>query len=45
VFLQDNDLDPRTGKQQSVNEPGGTAAGHTDLGPHLSHALTLPADA
>src|SRR5262245_50888349 len=44
VFLQDDYLDARTGKQKSVDESGGTAAGYTDLGSQIGHALTLPAE-
>jgi hypothetical protein len=44
VFLQDDNLNAGTGKQKSVNESGGTAAGYTDLGSQSGHALTLPAD-
>src|SRR5271166_1940399 len=44
VFLQNHGLDTGAGKQESVNESGGTAAGNTDLGLHRSHELSLPAD-
>jgi hypothetical protein len=32
VLLQDDNLNPGAGEQESVNEAGGTATGNTDLG-------------
>jgi hypothetical protein len=45
VLFQDNNLDPGTGKQEGMNQPGGTATGDTDLALNNSrHGLTLLAD-
>src|SRR5271163_837124 len=42
VLLQDNNPDPGAGKQQGVNQAGGTATGNADLRLQNSrHGLTL----
>ena len=42
VLLQDNNLDPGAGKQQRVNQAGGTATGNTNLSLEAScHGLRL----
>ena len=42
VLLQDDNPDPCAGKQEAMNEAGGTAAGNTNLGlQNLCHGPTL----
>lgn len=43
VFLQDGDLHPGPGQQQSEDHPGGPAAHHTACGPlHLTAPFDVP---